>query len=124
MARKKIMVVDDEPNILDLVEMILKAEDYEISKARSGAECIGRIGEENPDLVLLDIMMPEMDGWVVYRKLKENPKTKDIPVAMLTVKAQTIDKEMALDVIGVEDYITKPFTPDELVQRVQKLLSG
>lgn len=124
MSKKKIMVVDDEPNILDLVEMILEAEGHEVSKVRSGAECIDGIQKENPDLVLLDIMMPEMDGWVVYRKLKENPKTKGIPVAMLTVKARTIDKDMALELIGVDDYITKPFTPDELVERVDKLLSS
>ncbi|TET90420.1 MAG: response regulator transcription factor [Methanomassiliicoccales archaeon] len=122
MAKKKILVVDDEKNIVDLVGMILEAEGFDVSKAMSGPEGISKTQKEKPDLVLLDIMMPEMDGWVVYRKLKENPKTKNIPVAMLTVKAQTIDKEMALDVIGVEDYITKPFTPEELVERVQKLL--
>ena len=123
MAKKKIVVVDDEQNILDLVGMILEAEGFTVSKALNGIEGIKMAQEEHPDLVLLDIMMPEMDGWVVYRKLKEDSKTKDIPVAMLTVKAQTIDKEMALDVIGVEDYITKPFTPDELVERVQKLVT-
>ncbi|MEE9224072.1 MAG: response regulator [Thermoplasmata archaeon] len=123
MAKKKIVVVDDEQNILDLVGMILEAEGFSVSKALNGTEGIRMAQEEHPDLVLLDIMMPEMDGWVVYRKLKEDSKTKDIPVAMLTVKAQTIDKEMALDVIGVEDYITKPFTPDELVERVQKLVT-
>ncbi len=123
MAKKKIVVVDDEQNILDLVEMILEAEGFTVSKALNGTEGIKMAQEEHPDLVLLDIMMPEMDGWVVYRKLKEDSKTKDIPVAMLTVKAQAIDKEMALDVIGVEDYITKPFTPDELVERVQKLVA-
>lgn len=123
MAKKKIVVVDDEQNILDLVGMILEAEGFTVSKALSGTEGIKMAQKEHPDLVLLDIMMPEMDGWVVYRKLKEDSKTKDIPVAMLTVKAQTIDKEMALDVIGVEDYITKPFTPDELVERVQKLVT-
>ncbi len=123
MAKKKIVVVDDEQNILDLVGMILEAEGFTVSKALNGTEGIKMAQKEHPDLVLLDIMMPEMDGWVVYRKLKEDKKTKDIPVAMLTVKAQTIDKEMALDVIGVEDYITKPFTPDELVERVQKLVS-
>lgn len=123
MAKKKIVVVDDEQNILDLVGMILEAEGFMVSKALNGTEGIKMAQKEHPDLVLLDIMMPEMDGWVVYRKLKEDIKTKDIPVAMLTVKAQTIDKEMALDVIGVEDYITKPFTPDELVERVQKLVS-
>ncbi|MEE9115711.1 MAG: response regulator [Thermoplasmata archaeon] len=123
MAKKKIVVVDDEQNILDLVGMILEAEGFTVSKALNGTEGIKMAQEEHPDLVLLDIMMPEMDGWVVYRKLKEDSKTKDIPVAMLTVKAQAIDKEMALDVIGVEDYITKPFTPDELVERVQKLVA-
>jgi two-component system response regulator VicR len=123
MTKKRVLVVDDEPNILDLVGMILETEGYEVSKAQSGSECMTRIGKENPDLVLLDIMMPEMDGWVVYRKLKENPETKDIPVAMLTVKAGTIDKDMAMEVIGVDDYITKPFTPDELLERVHKLLS-
>ncbi len=123
MVKKKIVVVDDEQNILDLVGMILEAEGFMVSKALNGTEGIKMAQKEHPDLVLLDIMMPEMDGWVVYRKLKEDAKTKDIPVAMLTVKAQTIDKEMALDVIGVEDYITKPFTPDELVERVQKLVT-
>lgn len=123
MAKKKIVVVDDEQNILDLVGMILEAEGFTVSKALNGTEGIKMAQKEHPDLVLLDIMMPEMDGWVVYRKLKEDSKTKNIPVAMLTVKAQTIDKEMALDVIGVEDYITKPFTPDELVERVQKLVT-
>lgn len=123
MAEKKILVVDDEQNILDLVGMILEAEGYEVSKAKSGDECVGTIQEENPDLILLDIMMPGMDGWVVYRKLKEDPSTRDIPIAMLTVRAHTIDKEMALDVIGVEDYITKPFSPEDLVRRVRKLLS-
>lgn len=122
MVKKKILVVDDEPNILNLVGMILEAEDYEVTKAECGSDCITSAEKQKPDLILLDIMMPEMDGWVVYRKLKENPETKDIPIAMLTVKAQAIDKEMALNVIGVEDYITKPFTPDELVQRVQRLV--
>ncbi len=122
MARKKIMVVDDEPNILNLVGMILEAENYDVMKVRCGSECIASAEKEIPDLILLDIMMPKMDGWVVYRELKKNPETRDIPVAMLTVKAKTIDKEMALNVVGVEDYITKPFTPDELVERVRRLL--
>lgn len=124
MAKKRILVVDDEQNILDLVGVILEAEGYEVSKARSGDECVGAIQEVHPHLILLDIMMPGMDGWVVYRKLKEDPSTRDIPIAMLTVKAHTINKEMALDVIGVEDYITKPFNAEDLVRRVRKLLSS
>jgi len=123
MSRKKVMVVDDEKNVLDLVGMILQVEGYEVSKANDGIECLDTIEEVNPDLVLLDVKMTRMDGWMVFEKLKENPRTKDIPVAMLTVMAHLKDKERALNELGVDDYITKPFAPDDLVRRVQKLLS-
>ena len=123
MASKKILVVDDEQNILDLVEMILKVEGYRVSKARDGPECLDVIEEVSPDLVLLDVNMPGMNGWGVYEKLKENPRTKDIPIAMFTVRAHPGEIERALNAVGVEDYITKPFDPDELVRRVAKLLS-
>jgi CheY-like chemotaxis protein len=124
MTRKKVMVVDDEKNVLDLVGMILEVEGYEVSKVNDGIECLDTIEEVNPDLVLLDVRMPGMNGWIVFKKLKENPRTKDIPVAMLTVMAHPRDEERALNELGVDDYITKPFTPDDLVRRVQKLLSS
>ncbi|MCJ2555888.1 MAG: response regulator [Candidatus Thermoplasmatota archaeon] len=123
MSKQKVMVVDDEKNVLDLVGMILEAEGYEVSKANDGIECLDTIDEVNPDLVLLDVRMPGMNGWIVFEKLKENPRTKDIPVAMLTVMAHPRDRERALNELGVDDYITKPFAPDDLVRRVKKLLS-
>ncbi|MEE9489888.1 MAG: response regulator, partial [Thermoplasmata archaeon] len=85
--------------------------------------CFDVIEEVSPDLVLLDVNMPGMNGWGVYEKLRENPRTKDIPIAMFTVRAHPGEIGKALGAIGVEDYITKPFDPDELVRRVAKLLS-
>ena len=119
---KSVVVVDDEPRILDLVESILKSEGYKIVKARSGQECLNKVAESKPDLILLDIKMPEMDGWMVYRELRAKEESKSIPIAMLTVKADTIDRNIALNVLEVDDYITKPFSPDDLVSRVKALV--
>ena len=119
----KIMIVDDEPDVVDLVKIVLKSEGYEVVTANSGREALEKIGTEMPDLVLLDIMMPQMDGWEVYNHIKSNSKTKDIPVAMLTAKSQSIDKMIGLHVVQVDDYITKPFGRAELLERVKKILS-
>lgn len=118
----KIMVVDDEPDVVDLVRLVLESDGFEVVTAYSGKECLEKIGRDMPDLVLLDIMMPQMDGWEVYSKIKVNPKTKDIPVAMLTAKSQSIDKMIGLHVVKVDDYITKPFGRSELLERVKKIL--
>ena len=119
----KIMIVDDEPDVVDLVKLVLKSEGYEVVTAYSGKEALEKVGVEMPDLVLLDIMMPQMDGWEVYNRIKSNAKTKDIPVAMLTAKSQSIDKMIGLHVVQVDDYITKPFGRAELLERVKKILA-
>lgn len=119
----KIMIVDDEPDVVDLVKLVLKSEGYDVVTAYSGKEALDKIGGEMPDLVLLDIMMPQMDGWEVYNHIKSSSKTKDIPVAMLTAKSQSIDKMIGLHVVQVDDYITKPFGRAELLARVKKILS-
>ncbi len=121
---KTVVVVDDEPRILDLVEKILSAEGYEVVKASSGQKCLDYVTRKTPDLILLDIRMPEKDGWMVYRELRADRRTKDIPIAMLTVKANTIDRDIALDVLEVDDYITKPFSPEDLASRVKNLLGS
>ncbi|MFQ6128080.1 MAG: PleD family two-component system response regulator [Thermoplasmata archaeon] len=121
---KTIVVVDDEPKILELVESILTTEGFEVIKALSGQECLDYVAREIPDLILLDIKMPEMDGWMVYRELRANERTKGIPIAMLTVKADTIDRDVALDILDVDDYITKPFSPKDLVSRVKDLVGS
>lgn len=119
---KKIMVVDDEPDTVDLVKLVLETEGYEISVAYSGQEALDMIKVDRPDLVLLDIMMPQMDGWAVRKKIVGNEETKDIPVVMLTAKAQPIDKMIGLHVVGVTDYITKPFGRKELIDSVKRIV--
>lgn len=118
----KIMVVDDEPDVVDLVKLVLESDGFSVVTAYSGKECLEKIGRELPDLVLLDIMMPQMDGWEVYRQIKSDHKTEKIPVAMLTAKSQSIDKMIGLHVVKVDDYITKPFGRSELIERVKKIL--
>lgn len=117
---KKIMVVDDEPDTIDLVKLVLETEGYEVVEAFSGRECLDKLEREKPDVVLLDIMMPEMDGWEVFRKIKE--RYEDLPVAMLTVRDQDIDKMLGLHVLKADDYITKPFGRRDLLNRVKKLI--
>ena len=119
---EKIMVVDDEPDVVDLVKLVLESDGFAVITAYSGKECLEKIEKDVPDLVLLDIMMPQMDGWEVYRSIKSRPKTKDVPVAMLTAKSQSIDKMIGLHVVKVDDYITKPFGRSELLERVKKIL--
>jgi two-component system response regulator VicR len=118
----KIMVVDDEPDVVDLVKLVLESDGFSVVTAYSGKEALDRIDQEMPDLVLLDIMMPQMDGWEVYSRIRANPGTKDIPVAMLTAKSQSIDKMIGLHVVKVDDYITKPFGRSELLERVKRIL--
>lgn len=118
----KIMIVDDEPDLLDVVRLILESDGYQVVTAGSGAEALEKIEREMPDLVLLDIIMPKMDGWEVFSRIKGNPKTHDIPVIMLTAKDQRIDKLIGLHVVKVDDYITKPFGRAELLERIKKVL--
>ena len=122
----KIMIVDDEPDNVHLVATVLENEGYEIISAYSGRSALDMLESEDalPDLILLDIMMPELDGWGVYRSIRGNKETKDIPVVMLTAKSQSIDKMIGLHVIGADGYITKPFGYRELVDGVKKHLDG
>ncbi|MBE0521236.1 MAG: response regulator [Candidatus Methanoperedenaceae archaeon] len=119
---KKIMVVDDEPDTVDLVKLVLETEGFEVIPAYSGKECLKKLEAGIPDAILLDIMMPGMDGWEVFHKIRERYKDKDIPVAMLTVRDKDIDKMMGLHVLKASDYIIKPFGRNELIERVKNIL--
>lgn len=119
----KVLVVDDEPDILDLVELTLLSEDFDVITATNGAEALAAAAAEAPDLVLLDVSMPDLDGFEVMQALRENPATRDIPVIMLTARAQISDKLRGLS-SGADDYITKPFEPSDLVARVTAALGS
>jgi len=120
---KRILCIEDEVEMIDLVTLILKRKGYEVIGARGGQEGLEAIARTKPDLVLLDLMMPEMDGWEVYHQMKASEHSKDIPVIVVTAKAQSIDKVLGLHIGKVDDYITKPFGPQELVESVEKVLS-
>ena len=115
-----VMVVDDEPDTIDLVRLVLESEDIDVVGANSGSECLEMLDVSRPDAILLDLMMPEMDGWETFHKIKEKDAT--IPVSMLTVKSQEFDKMLGLHVLKADDYITKPFGRKELVERTRALL--
>ena len=123
-ATKKVVCIEDEQEMIELVKLILSQHGFEVIGAVGGQEGLDKVAEIRPDLVLLDLMMPGIDGWHVYQKLRANPDLRDIPVIMVTAKAQSIDKVLGLHIARVNDYITKPFGPQELVQSVKRVLSA
>jgi len=122
-VEKKIVYIEDEQEMIDLVRLILGRKGYEVIGANGGREGLRIIRELLPELVLLDLMMPDVDGWDVYQRLKSDETTRSIPVIVITAKAQNIDKVLGLHIAKVDDYIAKPFTPQELLDSVQFILS-
>ncbi|HET6597875.1 MAG TPA: response regulator [Anaerolineales bacterium] len=121
---KCILCVEDEPEMIDLMRLILGRRGFEVKGATGGIEGLNMIRQEPPDLILLDLMMPDMDGWEVYQQIKADEKTKNIPVIVVTAKAQSIDKVLGLHIAKVDDYITKPFSPQDLMNSVDKVLKS
>jgi DNA-binding response OmpR family regulator len=121
---KCILCVEDEPEMIDLIRLILGRRGFEVKGAAGGIEGLKMIRQDPPDLVLLDLMMPDMDGWEVYQQMKADEKTKNIPVIVVTAKAQSIDKVLGLHIAKVDDYITKPFSPQDLMNSVDKVLKS
>jgi len=119
---RKVVCIEDDAAMIDLVTLILKAKNFEVTGALNGPEGLDTISKVKPDLVLLDLMMPEMDGWDVYQRMKADEYMRTIPVIVVTAKAQTIDKVLGLNIAKVQDYITKPFSPSELVKSIHKVL--
>lgn len=122
--KRKIVCVEDEPDMIDLVKLILERQNFEVIGAMGGKEGIELIRQEKPDLVLLDLMMPDMDGWEVYRQVRADYRLKDIPIIVVTAKAQSIDKVLGLHIAKVEDYVTKPFGPQDLLWSIEKVLKN
>ncbi len=121
MAREKILVVDDEEDILELVRYNLAKERYQVSCALSGEIALEKARQERPDLILLDLMLPGLDGLTVCRELKHDPLTTDTPIIMLTAKGEEADIVVGLE-LGADDYIVKPFSPRVLQARIKAVL--
>ena len=120
--KKVVVCIEDEPEMIALVKLILGRKGFELVGAVGGREGLDTVRKLKPDLVLLDIMMPDMGGWEVYQQMKADPELKDTPVIVVTAKAQSIDKVLGIHIAKVDDYVTKPFGPQELLQSVNKVL--
>ena len=121
-ATPHILIADDDPVIVRLLQVNFRLEGYEVETATHGEEAIKKAGERPPGLILLDVMMPGVDGWEVCRRLKDDPATAAIPVVFLSARAQEEDRKRGLE-LGVAEYVTKPFDPGELVALVARLLA-
>ncbi len=120
-VRPKILVVDDEPEAVELIEFNLKPAGFDVLTAADGAEALKKARSGSPSLIVLDLMLPEVDGLEVCKMLRRDPATAAIPIVMVTAKAAELDRILGLE-LGADDYITKPFSPRELVLRVKKIL--
>lgn len=121
MAKKRILIVDDDPDILDVLRLAIPEEEYEVVEAQDGQEALERVYERPPDLIILDYIMPKIDGRKVCQKLKKDILLRHLPVIILTGKGEVKDKVQGLDA-GADDYIVKPFEPEELLARIRMLL--
>src|SRR5215468_2218844 len=117
----RVLIVEDEPDISDLLAFHLGREGYDVSRSRTGLEALQQVRARIPDLVLLDLMLPGMDGLDVCRRLRQDPATATLPIVMLTAKGEEVDRVLGLE-LGADDYIVKPFSPKEVVARVRAVL--
>lgn len=117
----KVLVVDDDPSIVKVIRLLLKSRGFEICEALNGASCLETAANEHPDIILLDIMMPDIDGYEVCRHLKANESTADIPVVFVTAKTSEEDMQHGLE-LGAKAYIKKPFSPRDLAQKINEVL--
>ena len=118
MSKEKILVVDDDVNICELLRLYIERDDYQVVIANDGEQAVELFNREQPDLVLLDIMLPKMDGWQVCKEIR---KTSNRPIIMLTAKGELFDKILGLE-LGADDYIIKPFEAKEVIARIHAVL--
>jgi two-component system, OmpR family, alkaline phosphatase synthesis response regulator PhoP len=121
MAKGKILVVDDEIYIVHILDFSLGMEGYQVLTALDGEQALEKAKAEVPDLIVLDIMMPKLDGYETCKALKSDDRTKNIPVILLSAKGRNVDQKVGFEV-GADDYITKPFSPRKLVERINAIL--
>lgn len=121
MSKERVLIIEDEPNIIELVTYNLEKEGWLVSKAQTGEEGWDKIQAEHPDIILLDLMLPGIDGMEICRRTRQNKLTRDIPIIILTAKAEEADRVLGLE-SGADDYVTKPFSPRELIARIRAVL--
>ena len=124
MTDQRIVYFEDDNDMVELVRIILSREGFQVDGVAEGQAGIKLVKEILPDLILLDLMLPDMDGLEIFRRLKNDSTTMDIPVIVVTAKAQSIDKVLGLEIAKVDQYISKPFRPNELVERVNMVLAA
>lgn len=120
----RVVCIEDETEMIDLIRLILNRKGIDVIGAEGGRAGLDAVRREHPDVVLLDLMMPDMDGWEVYQHMKNDPEIAHIPVIIVTAKSQSIDKVLGLHIAKVDDYITKPFGPAELINSIERVLQG
>lgn len=118
----RVLCVDDEPGVVELISLILQPQNVQVDGATSGQEALTAMRQNPPDVVMLDIMMPEMDGWEVYHQMRIDDALKDIPVIIVTARNSSFEEIIARERAGVSDYITKPFVPNDLRQSLAKVM--
>jgi two-component system response regulator VicR len=121
--QKRIVYFEDDLDMIELVRIILSREGFQIDGISEGESGLNLVRNTQPDLVLLDLMLPDMDGWEVFRQLKQDEETEAIPVMVVTAKSQSIDKILGIEIAKVDEYISKPFRPQELVELVNRVLT-
>lgn len=121
---KKVIYVEDDLEMIDLVAMILGRHGFEVKGAHGGRQGLDMIMASPPDLILLDLMMPDVEGWEVYQQIKANEATRNIPVIVITARAQPIDRVLGIHIARVQEYICKPFRPQELLESVDRVMGG
>ena len=119
---QSVLIVDDEPNILLSLQFLMKKTGYEVRTAKDGEEALTEIAHAVPDLVLLDVMMPKVDGFSVCERIRSNPEWKDVRIIMLTARGREVEREKGL-ALGADDYITKPFSTKDAITRVEAVLA-
>jgi len=122
--KKTILCVEDEPEMIDLIRIILERKGYSVIGAIGGEAGLEALAKGSPDLILLDLMMPDVDGWEVFRQVRADARLQKTPVIVVTAKAQSIDKVLGLHIAKVNDYITKPFGPQDLIAAVERVLGA
>ena len=122
-SARRVVYIEDDQEMIDLVVLILSRHGFQVQGAQGGRNGLEIVQKDPPDLILLDLMMPGMDGWEVYQQLKASDTTRNIPVIIITAKAQPVDRVLGLHIARVDDYIAKPFLPHELVDSIEKVLS-